>query len=161
MLTRPTKYYAALLYPALVLPMMHEMTPAKDDGTPWPTIEDVTIATTHGNADGDAEQVGGPTDCKTKGADRETKGGPDGTCIGTNTAFDLHFSKAIMHLTRAASRSRCGESFVKVRVMAAVIRMGVCGRAIANHDQVYLNITSRRSLLTMLDIHQRGKPPPG
>lgn len=79
-------------------------------------MDDVATAATYRNTDSDTDKCGEPVD-------RHTKEDSDGTGIG-NATFALQLSRGIVHLSRAASRSRWGHSLVKVRPAIAVGQKG-------------------------------------
>lgn len=79
-------------------------------------MDDVATAATYINVDSDTGKCGEPVD-------RETKEDSDGTGVD-NATFALQLSKGIVHLTRAASRSRWGHSLVKVNPAIAVGQKG-------------------------------------
>lgn len=77
----------------------------QDDGTPWPSIHQIvsTVATA-----ATANSTNNVTTSGEGGNERKGDGGREGK-------FAVLFSKAMLHLARAASRARWGRSWAKVR----------------------------------------------
>lgn len=80
----------------------------KDEGTPWPDTSKSGPTAANGGVDAEGSDAGDLTSCDSKGAGGEFR-------AKARAALAAYLPKAMMHLTRAASRARWGRSWTKVR----------------------------------------------
>lgn len=80
----------------------------KDEGTPWPDITKPGSAAANGGVDPEGSDAGELT----SGDDKD---GGGKSRARARAALAAYLPKAMMHLTRAASRARWGRSWTKVR----------------------------------------------
>lgn len=87
----------------------------KDEGTPWPDISRSGSAAANGGIDPEGSDVG-----ELMSGDGEDAGGE--SRARAHAALAAFLPKAMVHLTRAASRARWGRSWTKVRAYGSSLR---------------------------------------